>query len=75
MRWLIYAILFVNLAIAAVIGPHVYYNTNTRYVYVGRPYVPEYPCIIMEGPGVKYILPKPCGKIFTEHENQWEPPF
>lgn len=74
MRWLIYAIIFINLTIAALIAPHVYHNTHTKYVYVGKPYDPEYPCVIMKTPHVKYILMRPGGKIEAIHK-PWKPPY
>lgn len=72
MRWLIYVVIFINLTIAAAFAPHIYYNFNPEVKYVGRPYVPEYPCVIMKAPGVKYILTNPGGKIKAVYE-PWKP--
>jgi len=36
-------------------------------------YVPIYPCVILEGPGIKFILQEPCGEIIGEFE-RWIPP-
>jgi len=66
MKWLIYTIVFINLLIAVVVAPHVYYNFHIKFIYVGKPYVVEYPCPIMEGPGIIYFLTEPCGEIIAK---------
>jgi len=35
-----------------------------------KPYVPEYPCVIMEAPHVKYVLLKPGGKIIAIYKEE-----
>lgn len=40
--------------------------------YIDHWYHPVYPCTIMEGPGIKYVLIEPNGKIIAEKEDQNE---
>jgi hypothetical protein len=42
-------------------------ETDLNPSYMDKPYVPEYPCVIMEVPGyVKYIMLEPCGEIIKK---------
>lgn len=74
MRRLICAIILMNLSVWAWFAPHIYYNFNMEYIPVDKPFVPEYPCVIMEGPGVKLIMSEPGGDITAEYEldEEWE---
>lgn len=37
--------------------------------YIDHWYRPVYPCTVMEGPGVKYVLIEPNGEIIAERED------
>lgn len=42
-------------------------ETDLNPSYMDKPYVPEYPCVIMEVPGhYQYILIEPNGKIIKK---------
>jgi hypothetical protein len=45
-------------------------GTKLGTSYMDGPYVPEYPCVIMETPYVRYILHKPGGNITAEHKQK-----
>jgi hypothetical protein len=57
-RWSIRVLIIISLFV----------YSNVDFSYMDRPYYAEYPCVIMEGPRVKYILHSPGGKITAEYE-------
>lgn len=65
LTWVVIIHLFVLFSLYHIVVKH---DIEINYYYAGKPYVVEYPCVIMEGPGVKYILHSPCGKITAEYE-------
>lgn len=73
MRWLIYTIILVNLSVWSWFAPHIYYNFHVKFELVDKPFIPEYPCVILEGPGVKYILQEAGGEV-TAVRKPWIPP-
>jgi len=60
MRWLIRVLIIISI--------FVYSNLDSSYM--DKPYVPEYPCVIMEAPHVKYVLLKPGGKIIAIYKEE-----
>lgn len=62
LTWVILTHLFLLFSLYNIV---VKYSIRLDYYYVETPkvYYPEYPCVIMEGPGVKYIMEEPCGNI------------
>lgn len=57
---------------AAIVVISLFIETELNPSYMDKPYRPEYPCVIMEVPGAKYILTQPGGKIKAIHE-PWKP--
>ena len=60
MRWLIRVLIIISI--------FVYSNLDSSYM--DKPYVPEYPCVIMEAPHVKYVLLKSGGKIIAIYKEE-----
>lgn len=58
MRWLICVVIIVM---------SLFIETNLNPSYMDKPYVVEYPCVIMEVPGIaRYIMLEPRGQIIKE---------
>lgn len=59
-----------RLICASIMVLSLFIETELNPSYMDKPYVPEYPCVIMEAPHVKYILHSPGGKITAEHKKE-----
>ncbi len=65
LAWVIAIHLFVLFSLYHIV---IKYDIKIDFYYAGKPYHVEYPCVIMEGHRVKYILHSPGGKITAEYE-------
>lgn len=56
-----------KLICALVLLAIVFIETDLNSSYMDKPFIPEYPCIIMKGPGIDYTLDSPGGEITAKY--------